>query len=129
MLTLFYKFKLFEASFCVPFFTQPSGRLCSASPIPTAIPVFNKLLFFDFSLFCTKISHITITIIPKVIPDIMTPNPDILRASGIKSKHTIDIIKPDANERMKLKNLFETFFNLRPIIPPKCCAKGSKKQS
>lgn len=106
---------------------SPSGRLCSASPIPTAIPVFSKLLCLDFSLFCTRISHITITIIPKIIPDITTPNSDMLSASGIRSKHTIDIINPDANERMKLKNLFETFLNFIPIIPPKSCAKSSKK--
>ena len=32
------------------------------------------------------------------------------KASGIKSKHITDIIKPDANDNIKLKNLFLLIF-------------------
>ena len=42
----------------------------------------------------------------------------IPNASGIKSKHIIAVIKPDANDNMKLKNLFDVFLNVTPIIPP-----------
>ena len=38
--------------------------------------------------------------------------------SGIKSKHTIESIKPDANDKTKLKNLLEVFLKDTPIIPP-----------
>ena len=42
----------------------------------------------------------------------------IPRASGIKSKHIIAIIKPDAQDNIKLKNLLEFLFKNIPIIPP-----------
>ena len=38
--------------------------------------------------------------------------------SGIKSKHTIESISPDANDNIKLKNLFDVLLNDTPIIPP-----------
>ena len=41
-----------------------------------------------------------------------------LKASGIKSKHTIEIISPDANAKTKLKNFFDVFLKVTPIIPP-----------
>ena len=41
-----------------------------------------------------------------------------LNASGIKSKHTIEIISPDANAKTKLKNFFDVFLKVTPIIPP-----------
>ena len=41
-----------------------------------------------------------------------------LNASGNKSKHTIASIRPDANDKIKLKNFFEGFLNFTPIIPP-----------
>lgn len=65
--------------------------------------------------------------IPSITPVITVPNSAIFSASGIKSKHTIDIIKPDANERMKLKVLFDVLLNFKPIIPPQGCSKCSKK--
>ena len=34
-------------------------------------------------------------------------------------KHIIDIISPDANDNIKLKNLFDFLFIITPIIPPK----------
>ena len=42
----------------------------------------------------------------------------IPKASGIKSKHITDIIRPDANDNIKLKNLFEFFLITIPSIPP-----------
>ena len=39
-------------------------------------------------------------------------------SSGTNSKHIIAVIKPDANDNMKLRKLLELFFNLTPIIPP-----------
>ena len=89
-----------------------------------AIPVFNKLFFpnlffFRLNLLCTMMSHIIITIIPSTTPVITLLNSDIPNASGIKSKQIIDIISPDANDNMKLKNLFDELLNFTPIIPPK----------
>lgn len=107
---------------------SPSGRLCSASPIPTAIPVFNKLFCFILSLFCTTISHAIIIIIPKITPIITTLNSDIFSASGIKSKHTIDIISPDANESIKLNTLLDVWLNFSPIIPPYSSSKCAKEK-
>lgn len=43
---------------------------------------------------------------------------DISSASGTRSKHTIDIISPDAISNMKLRNLLLVFLNVTPIIPP-----------
>lgn len=106
---------------------SPSGRLCSASPIPTAMPVFSKLAFFVFSLFCTIISHIIITKIPNITPVMTVLNSAIFSASGIRSKHTIDIINPDANDNIKLKVLFDVLLNFKPIIPPQSRSKCSKK--
>lgn len=97
---------------------RPSGRLCRAKPMPTAKPVFNRLFFFLVNLLWTSMSQIIMTIIPMVIPVITMLNSDIFSASGIKSKHTIDIINPDANERIKLRNFFDVFLNFIPIIPP-----------
>ena len=51
-------------------------------------------------------------------PNITFIIPLIFIASGIKSKHIIAIISPDANDNIKLKNLFEFFFIIIPNIPP-----------
>lgn len=112
---------------------NPSGKLCIARPMLTIIPVFNKLFLilsflFDFVKFdwsinllnflSTRLSQIIIMIIPIVIPSSTVESDAIASASGISSKHTIAIISPDANDRIKLKNLLDVFFNITPIIPP-----------
>ena len=101
---------------------SPSGKLCIARPMLTIIPVFNRLLFvyclFVLNFFSTSISHIIITITPTIIPINIFIIVLISNASGIKSKHIIAVIKPDANDNIKLKNLFEVFLNVTPIIPP-----------
>ena len=43
----------------------------------------------------------------------------ILRASGIKSKHIIAVIKPAANSNIKLSIFFEFTFIKAPKKPPK----------
>lgn len=106
---------------------NPSGRLCSARPIPTANPVFNRLFRFLVSFFWTIMSQIIITIMPSVMPVMQVANSDIFSASGIRSKHTMDIISPDANERIKLRNFFDVFLNFTPIIPPQSCAKCAEE--
>ena len=78
---------------------------------------FSNLLFV-LNFFCTTISQNIITIIPIIIPIITFIILLIPSASGIKSKHIIDIISPDANAKIKLKNLLEFFFIITPIIPP-----------
>ena len=103
---------------------SPSGKLCSASPILTIIPVFNNvfdvLTFFILVLnfFWTSTSHAIIPITPSKIPSIIKGIPDISSASGTRSKHTIDIINPDASDKMKLKNLLLVVLKVTPIIPP-----------
>lgn len=52
--------------------------------------------------------------------------PEISNASGTKSKHTIEIISPDASDKIKLKNLWEVFLKVIPIIPPKVVPKVPK---
>ena len=108
-----------------------------ANPIETIIPVFNKVflffyllvlililllyLYFSFILnfFSTIKSQKIIIIIPNITPIITFAMLLIPSASGISSKQIIDVIKPDASESMKLKNLFEFLFNVTPNIPPK----------
>ena len=103
---------------------RPSGKLWSAKPIPTAIPVFSKLLvvlaliLLELNFFWTNISHIIITHIPKIIPIKTFIILDSSIASGIKSKQIIASIRPEANERIKLKNLLDVFLNNTPINPP-----------
>jgi len=103
---------------------NPSGKLWSAKPILTIIPVFNKLfLFFIFILFelnflWTNISHTIIAIIPNIIPSNTFTILAICIASGIKSKHIIASINPDAKAKTKLKNLLEVLLKVIPIIPP-----------
>ena len=63
-------------------------------------------------------SHITIIIIPTIMPKITVERLAIAKASGISSKHIIAVISPDANESTKLKNLFELLFSFTPISPP-----------
>lgn len=63
-------------------------------------------------------SHTIIIIIPNIIPIIILDKFDISSASGIKSKHIIEVIRPDASDNIKLKNLFDVFLNVIPIIPP-----------
>lgn len=55
---------------------------------------------------------------PNNIPAIVVCTFDISIASGIRLKHTIDNIRPDANDSMKLINLFEFCFDIIPISPP-----------
>ena len=100
---------------------NPSGKLCSARPMLTIIPVFsNEFLFLCFILnfLSTSTSQIIITIIPNTIPINTFNIPVKLNASGIKSKHTIEIISPDANASIKLKNFLDVFLTVTPIIPP-----------
>lgn len=53
---------------------KPSGKLWSAKPILTIIPVFNRVFLFDFNLkfwlnfLSTKISQKIIIPIPNIIP-------------------------------------------------------------
>ena len=87
----------------------------------TIIPVFsNEFLFLCFILnfLSTSTSQIIITIIPNTIPINTFNIPVKLNASGIKSKHTIEIISPDANASIKLKNFLDVFLTVTPIIPP-----------
>ena len=58
-------------------------------------------------------------IIPNITPSIVFNIGAIFSASGIKSKLTIAVISPDANDNMKLRNLFDGFLNFIPIIPPR----------
>lgn len=67
----------------------------------------------------TSISHIIIITIPTIIPKITIGRLAISKASGINSKQIIAVIRPDANDNIKLKNLFEVLFNFTPIIPPR----------
>ena len=56
---------------------------------------------------------------PIKIPSTTIDKSDIASASGISSKHIIAVISPEANDNIKLKNLFDVLFNFTPIIPPK----------
>lgn len=91
----------------------------------TIIPVFNKVSFLlsnflvSLNFFSTNKSQNIIIIIPTIIPIITFIILLIPNASGIKSKHITAIIKPDANAKIKLKNLLEFFFITTPMIPPK----------
>lgn len=103
---------------------KPSGKLCSAKPILTTIPVFNKV-FFPFlnlvellNFLSTSMSHMIIIIIPNNMPKNAVGKFVRLNASGSKSKQTIASISPEANARMKLRNFFDGFLNFTPIIPP-----------
>ena len=69
-------------------------------------------------MFFTIMSHSIITATPSDIPSITVCIFDISIASGIRLKHTIDSISPDANDSIKLINLFEFRFNIIPISPP-----------
>lgn len=73
-------------------------------------------------------SQIIITIIPNKIPAITLNILAISIASGIKSKQIIASINPDANAKMKLKNLFDVFLKLIPIIPPIVVPKVPKNR-
>lgn len=55
---------------------------------------------------------------PIIVPIITLTILLIPNASGNKSKHITDIIRPDANANIKLKNLLECFLITTPIIPP-----------
>lgn len=103
---------------------NPSGKLCIASPILTIIPVFNNELSllwnFSFeSIFLPTIElHNIIITIPIIVPNITLDILLISNASGIRSKHITAIINPDANDNIKLNNLFDAPLNFIPIIPP-----------
>ena len=114
---------------------NPSGKLCIASPTLMINPVFNRFTFelstvlIDFETkLSTYISHIIITIIPNTIPIITFAKFDISKASGISSKHIIDVIRPDVNAKMKPKNLLLVFFIFTPINPPKVVPKVPKNK-
>ena len=104
-----------------------------ANPIDTIIPVFNKVLLFlaNFVLwlnfFSTNTSQNIILIIPIIIPITVFTIVLISNASGIKSKHITAIIKPDAKDSIKLKNLLEFFFKTIPKIPPNSGSESSKE--
>ena len=70
------------------------------------------------NFFSTKKKKKIIIIIPNIIPIMTFAILLIPRASGISSKHIIDVISPDAKANMKLRNLFEFFFSPTPSIPP-----------
>lgn len=57
-----------------------------------------------------------------MIPNMIPINTFIILAiciaSGIRSKQIIASIKPEANDNIKLKNLFDVLLNVTPIIPP-----------
>jgi len=103
---------------------KPSGKLWRARPILTIIPVFNKLFLFivffgkELNFFCTNISQKIIAIIPIIIPNNTFIIFEISIASGIKSKHIMASISPDAKDKIKLKNLLDVLFKVIPIIPP-----------
>lgn len=102
---------------------NPSGKLCIARPILTIIPVFNKeflpvYFLLSENFFSTSKSHIIITITPNITPINIFIIELISRASGISSKHIIAVIKPDAKDSIKLKNLLLVFLKEVPIIPP-----------
>ena len=113
---------------------NPSGKLCSAKPMLVTIPVLNKFLFVSVLELCILNFLSTITlqaiihIIPKSIPITALGMDEIFNASGIKSKLNIAVINPDANESIKLKNLFDGFLNFIPIIPPRVVPNVPKKR-
>jgi len=85
----------------------------------TIIPVFNReLVEFVLNFLLTNISHIIMHIIPTIIPIIIYDMCASSKLSGIKSKHTIDIISPDANDNIKLRNFCDGCFTVIPISPP-----------
>lgn len=73
-------------------------------------------------------SQKNITIIPSIIPKKAIDKLVNPKASGSKSKQTIAIISPDANAKIKLKNLLEVFLNFIPIIPPMVVPKVPKNK-
>ena len=101
---------------------SPSGKLCSARPIPTMIPVFRSEFVFPalfwLNLFFTPLSHAIIIITPSIMPLNVTTRFESSSASGTRSKHTIAIIRPAANSNMKLRKRFEVFLKVTPIMPP-----------
>jgi len=107
---------------------NPSGKLCNAKPIPTIIPVFKSELLLLVWFFFTILSQKIITITPNITPIIVLAIPDMLKASGIKSKQIIAVISPAANCNIKLKNLFEFLFHVTPIIPPSVVPKVPKNK-
>ena len=103
---------------------NPSGKLCKANPILVIIPVLSSSLlvsvleFLILNFLSTAMLQIIIHMIPKMIPITAFGIEDIFSASGIRSKLNIAVINPDANDSIKLKNLFDGFLNFIPIIPP-----------
>ena len=65
---------------------------------------------------------------PNKIPKIAIKIFDISKASGIKSKQITYIIRQDAKNNIKLKNLLETLLNKHPIIPPRVVPKVPKNK-
>lgn len=119
---------------------KPSGKLWIAKPILTIIPVFNRLFFILFpfltlwldiafpNFLSTNWLQIIITIIPIKIPSNTVESDAIPNASGISSKHTIAIISPEANDKIKLKNLLEVVFSITPMMPPIVVPKVPKNR-
>ena len=108
---------------------SPSGKLCSAKPIPTIIPVLsNEFLLLLTCLFFTALSQNIIIIIPNIRPKKLFTRPESFNASGIKSKQIIAIIRPAANCKIKLKNSFEVLLKVTPIIPPIVVPKVPKNK-
>ena len=76
------------------------------------------MFLFELNFLSTKTSKNIIVNRPNIIPIITLVKLLKFKASGIKSKHITDIIKPAAKDNVKLKSLLELFFNKQPIIPP-----------
>ena len=64
--------------------------------------------------------------IPNIIPKNEVGRPESPNASGIKSKQTMAIMSPEAKDKIKLKNFFDGFLNVIPIIPPMVVPKVPK---
>ena len=65
------------------------------------------------------LSQKNIVTTPKMVPISMIVILESLLASGNKSKQIIDSIRPDANDKIKLKILFEILFTDIPSSPPR----------
>ena len=78
------------------------------------------MYFFEiwFEIFCIIKSQNIIVAIPNIMPKKTVGILVSSKASGSKSKHTIAIISPDANDKIKLKNFLDGLLNFIPIIPP-----------
>lgn len=63
-------------------------------------------------------SQIIIVTMPNNIPSKHKFKLEFFNDSGIKSKHIMAVIKPEANCNTKLKNFLEVDLKIAPITPP-----------